>query len=78
MRTSAAQIVAVAPWFDITNSYQRYWLRARRWRNPEYSSECRPALFLALAGLNALPDRGVMLQRAAGDRPEGNHAHVRL
>jgi hypothetical protein len=67
MRTGTAQIGPVAPWFDIANSYQRYWNRTHRWKNPEYPSEYPPELFPAVAGLDALPGRDVTRPRAAGD-----------
>jgi hypothetical protein len=65
MRTVTAQIGAVAPWFDITNSYQRFWSRTHRWKNPEYFSEHLAELFPALADPDALVGGGVMRSRSA-------------
>jgi hypothetical protein len=68
MRTGTAQFGVVAPWFDITNSYQRHWIRTHRWKNPECFSEHPPALFPALADLDALPGHDVVRPRTARDR----------
>lgn len=45
IRTGTTQIRAVAPWFDITNSFQRYWIRTHSWRSPQHSAEYPPELF---------------------------------
>jgi len=66
MRCGTAQIGAVAPWFDITNSYQRRRICTHRWKNPEYLSEYDPDLFRGLADLDALPSRDIMRPGAAG------------
>lgn len=49
MRTGTEQLGTVAPWFDIMNSRQKYWIRSRRWKAPEYSAEYPREPFPSLA-----------------------------
>jgi hypothetical protein len=74
MGTGTAQISAVAPWFDITNSDKRYWIRTRRRKIPGHFSESPLELFPALANLDPLPGGDVVRSRTAGDGSEGDHA----
>lgn len=72
MRCDTAQIVPVAPWFDITNSHGSYWIRNHRWKNPEYFPEYHTDLFPRLANLDAIPGRNVMQREAS----EANLRHA--
>lgn len=71
----AAQISAVAPWFDITNSYQRHWIRTHRWKTPDYRSEYSPGWSLALANMGSLPGPDDT-QRDPLSGPMDMHAHL--
>jgi hypothetical protein len=74
MRTGPAQIGAAAPWSDVTNSDQRYWIRTRRWKTPDYFLEYPPELFPALAHRIPLPSRNAARPKAVGDRSAGDLA----
>jgi hypothetical protein len=74
MRPGVEQIGAVAPWFDVTNSYQRYWIHAHRWKGPEYLSECLLELIPSLAHLDVLHGPDVVQPRTAADQSVGAHA----
>lgn len=65
----------MAPWFDVTNSYQRRWIRAHRGRNPEYSPECPPELLPAPADADSLAGRDVVW-KAMGDPAVGIDAPI--
>jgi hypothetical protein len=41
-RIHRPNLSAVAPWFDVTNSDQRYWIRTHRWKTPAHFSEYPP------------------------------------
>lgn len=66
MHNGIGEIGSVGPWIDITNSYQNRWIRAHRWKSPEYFWENHPGLFPATADLHALPGRDEMRPRAPG------------
>lgn len=73
MRTGTEKFGTVAPWFDITNSRQRYWIRTHRWKNPEFPSECTSELFAV-----ASPGGNVIKPIATGDLHMGIVAPVEL
>lgn len=74
MRTSRAQLSVVAPWFDITTSSQKYWIRTRRWKTPDYFSAYPLELFPAPVNPDPPPARDVEQPRTAADRSAGDHA----
>lgn len=79
MRTGTTQIVTVAPWFDITNSHQRYERRTHRWRAPQLLPEYLPELIPALPGLDALSDPHYLPPKApASDLPVTTSNAIRL
>lgn len=69
MRTGTTQIVTVAPWFDITNSHQKYWVRTHRWKPSGQLSESLPDPFLAFVDLQAMYGRYVVGPRIPSDDP---------
>lgn len=60
----------VAPWFDITNAYQRYWIRTHRWKSSQYFLDFPPEMFPALANLGLPGDDAL---RAESGRPISAH-----
>jgi hypothetical protein len=72
MRTGAAQIGAVARWFEVTSSDLRYLIRRHRQKHPEHFSKSLPELFPTLFAPQAMPPaqlRELTRPGAAGTDP---------
>lgn len=72
--TRTPQISAVAPWFDIPNSYQRYRMRVRLRTPPKYISKYPPRLFLAPGTPDLIPSSDDMQSTTTGPAPVGQLA----
>ena len=75
---TGTQISAVAPWFDIANSYQRHWIRTHRWKTPDYLSEYSPCQVPALAKMGSLTDPDHLRQVNPLSRPVDITTHLAL
>lgn len=75
---NGTQISVVAPWFDIMNSYQRHWIRAHRWKTPDYLSEYSLGQVPALTHVGSLIEPDDIRQKEPLSRPMTMHSHLAL